>query len=321
MNINTSHQDNDSEVVFLDISQIRLDGGTQPRSAIHSPTLRKYALQMKAGAKFPPVIVFYDGIDYWLADGFHRVEAASSIGLKDITTLIKQGSRREAILYSVGANTTHGLRRSNTDKRRAVLKLLEDPEWSQWSNREIARRVAVNEKTVRNMRQAICGKSADTKLNNEKNSARKVKRDGKVYSMDITNIGKQDTSVDSNESKLMKPKSPPAIDQRVTVIGNHLLSGLKGRVTALPNRNSAIVEFENGQKELMQLHDLDWWAPSATQNQTVQEGINYRPGLGCEWYVKVKQSTWERLIEYQKSVGCLTPDAVINRLLDEFETL
>jgi hypothetical protein len=87
----------------------------------------------------------------------------------------------------------------------------------------------------------------------------------------------------------------------------------------LPNRNSAIVEFENGQKELMQLQDLDWWAPSGTQNKTIQEGINYRPGLGCEWYVKVEQSTWERLREYQKSVGCLTPDAVINRLLDEVE--
>ena len=39
MNINTSHQNSDSEVVFLDIFQIRRDGGTQPRTAIHSPTM------------------------------------------------------------------------------------------------------------------------------------------------------------------------------------------------------------------------------------------------------------------------------------------
>ena len=134
MNINTSHQNSDSEVVFLDIFQIRRDGGTQPRTAIHSPTMEEYAEQMKAGIEFPPVIVFYDGTDYWLADGFHRVEAACSIGLKKIAARIKQGSRRDAILYSVGANATHGLRRSNTDKRRAVLRLLEDEQWSQWSN-------------------------------------------------------------------------------------------------------------------------------------------------------------------------------------------
>jgi len=321
MNINTSHQNSDSEVVFLNISQIRRDGGTQPRTAIHSPTMGEYAAQMKAGAEFPPVVVFYDGTDYWLADGFHRVEAASSIGLKKITARIKQGSRRDAILYSIGANATHGLRRSNADKRRAVLRLLEDEQWSQWSNRKIARIVAVDEKMVRKLRQAICGKTADTKLNNQTSSARKVQRGENIYSMNTANIGEKVTRspfIDSDESEVFEPKSAPSIGQKVTVIGNHLiLSGQKGRVTALPNRNSAIVEFENGQRELMQLQDLDWWASSATQNKTVIEGINYRPGLGCEWYVKVEQSTWERLIEYQKSVGCLTPEAVIKKLLDE----
>jgi hypothetical protein len=42
------------------------------------------------------------------------------------------------VLYTVGANATHGLRRSNADKRRAVSMLLDDPEWAQWSNLAIA---------------------------------------------------------------------------------------------------------------------------------------------------------------------------------------
>jgi hypothetical protein len=39
---------------------------------------------------------------------------------------------------SVSANAPHGLRRTNADKRRAVVRLLEDTEWSQWADREIA---------------------------------------------------------------------------------------------------------------------------------------------------------------------------------------
>ena len=33
----------------------------------------------------------------------------------------------------------HGLRRSNADKRRAVLTLLNNEEWAKWSAREIAK--------------------------------------------------------------------------------------------------------------------------------------------------------------------------------------
>lgn len=49
---------------------------------------------------------------------------------------------RDAILYSCGANDRHGLRRTNEDKRRAVKKSLEDPEWSGWSSNKIAERFA-----------------------------------------------------------------------------------------------------------------------------------------------------------------------------------
>jgi hypothetical protein len=61
---------------------------------------------------------------------------------------IRQGSLRDAILFACGANAVHGLRRTNKDKRRAVRTLLKDPEWSQWTDVEIARRCAVDPKTV-----------------------------------------------------------------------------------------------------------------------------------------------------------------------------
>ncbi|MCJ2074248.1 hypothetical protein MKK68_01040, partial [Methylobacterium sp. E-016] len=44
---------------------------------------------------------------------------------------------------------------SNADKRRAVLILLEDDEWSTWADREIARRCAVDNKTVARLREEL----------------------------------------------------------------------------------------------------------------------------------------------------------------------
>ena len=70
------------------ISQIRRDGGTQPRAAINQDTVNEYREDMKNGDKFPPVIVFYDGEIYWLADGFHRIEAALGTRMKKIAVTV-----------------------------------------------------------------------------------------------------------------------------------------------------------------------------------------------------------------------------------------
>lgn len=164
----------------LKLDSIRLNAGTQPRAKIDEQTVADYAEAMGSGATFPPVVVFYDGESYYLADGFHRVDAAYKCGLDEIEAEVKQGSHRDAILYSVGANSAHGLRRTNDDKRRAVARLLEDEEWSAWSDSEIARRCAVDHKTVATLR-ADLGISQD---------ARKVERNGKTYTQDTSNIGK-----------------------------------------------------------------------------------------------------------------------------------
>jgi hypothetical protein len=137
---------------MLPIAQIRRDGGTQPRSRLNEEVVAEYAEDMQNGRIFPPVVVYYDGQDYWLADGFHRVKAAEQAGLESIAVDLRHGTRRDAVLFSVGANAAHGLRRTNADKRRAVIRLLSDPEWSKWSNREIARHCAVTEGFVRRIK-------------------------------------------------------------------------------------------------------------------------------------------------------------------------
>lgn len=116
------------------IASLRLDGGTQPRSELNQDTVSDYAEAMKAKRAFPPVTVYHDGSAFWLADGFHRVAAAQRAGLAKLAADVREGSRRDAVLFSVGANAAHGLRRTNADKRRAVETLLRDAEWARWSN-------------------------------------------------------------------------------------------------------------------------------------------------------------------------------------------
>ena len=136
----------------LPLDAIRRDGGTQPRDHVSIEVAREYAEAMADGATFPPVTVFYDGTEYWLADGFHRAEACGLLDVTEIDADVRQGTRRDAILFSVGANAAHGYRRSNMDKRRAVVTLLNDPEWAQWSDREIARRCYVGPSLVNTLR-------------------------------------------------------------------------------------------------------------------------------------------------------------------------
>lgn len=141
--------------VSIDLKKIRTDGGTQPRIALYEDTVKEYRDALSAGAKFPAVVVFHDGSDYWLADGFHRFHAHRLAGLDSISSDVHQGTRREAILYSVGANSAHGIRRTNADKRQAVETLLDDDEWSRWSDREIARQCGVHKNTVNRIRDEL----------------------------------------------------------------------------------------------------------------------------------------------------------------------
>lgn len=143
------------------IAEIRRDGGTQPRARKNEETVAEYVEALGDGAEFPPVTVFYDGRVYWLADGFHRVEAHERAGSDEIRADVRQGERRDAVLHSVGANADHGLRRTNDDKRRAVDVLLRDPLWSRWSNREIARRARVTHTFVSEMRRSLEAASSE----------------------------------------------------------------------------------------------------------------------------------------------------------------
>ena len=92
----------------------------QTRAALNEDTVSDYAEAMERGDKFPAVTVFTDGAEYYLADGFHRVEALRRIGKKSVMAELQDGDYKAALLYALKANSTHGLRRTNADKRHAL---------------------------------------------------------------------------------------------------------------------------------------------------------------------------------------------------------
>lgn len=142
------------------LSKLRIDGGTQMRAALDDNTVFDYVQAMIAyggWGTFPPIVVFHDGKEYWLGDGFHRAAAFRESFPDEIAIPadIRPGTRRDAILYAAQANASHGLRRSQADKRRSVETLLRDEEWRQWSDREIARRCNVSADLVGAVRREL----------------------------------------------------------------------------------------------------------------------------------------------------------------------
>ena len=185
---------------MLELDQIRTNGGTQSRVELNQETVAEYAQAFTAGASFPPVVVFFDGANYWLADGFHRYFGARDAGESAIDAEIITGTQRDAVLYSLKANATHGLRRTNADKRKAVETLLKDAEWATWSDRKIAEVCGVSHELARQVRGAICHPLTDSPI-------RTVERNGKTYEQNTANIGKKPVA--------MPPAAAPATDQDV----------------------------------------------------------------------------------------------------------
>ena len=63
---------------------LRRDGGTQVRAEMKARDRRSLRRGAGRGRQPSPVVVFFDGKDHWLADGFHRVLAHEKAGLVDI---------------------------------------------------------------------------------------------------------------------------------------------------------------------------------------------------------------------------------------------
>ena len=148
---------------LVELDALTLDGGTQPREAMDSAIIQEYAERMlqddrglivdPEGTDWQKLVVFEDDTQtLWLADGFHRTFAARKAGLERFQADFREGTKREAIAYSLGVNANHGKRRTNADKRRTVARALADEEWSCWTDSRLARMCKVSRPFVSSVR-------------------------------------------------------------------------------------------------------------------------------------------------------------------------
>lgn len=162
----------------LSVDLLRIDGGTQLRAKIDQATVDDYRECWVNEVKFPPIVVFYDGTDYWLAGGFHRWHGANAACVPTVPCDVRNGTQRDAILFAAGDNQTNGLRRSPEDKRKAVTTLLTDREWGGRSDRWVAEQCGVGDKLVGEVRNQL--RETAVESNVSETPQKRVGRDGKA---------------------------------------------------------------------------------------------------------------------------------------------
>ena len=140
---------------------------------------------MENGTRFPPIIVFFDIENeiYILGDGFHRLFAHLRAKPND-PIIVEQylGNVQDAQWYSIGANKSHGLKRSNEDKRNAVELAFLHPKSATMSDRQVADHVGVSYELVSTTRKRLVHEGRLSE------SDSRVGKDGRTYK--ITNIGR-----------------------------------------------------------------------------------------------------------------------------------
>lgn len=139
----------------LRLDQITIDAGTQARIRTKEEVVSEYTELLMQDTVFPPVDVFFDGVNYYLADGFHRYFAHKRCVKAKIAINLHNGTDRDARLFAAIANRDHGLRMTKEDKHNAVLIYLNDYEKSMLSDREIAKEIGVSHPFVSRLRKEL----------------------------------------------------------------------------------------------------------------------------------------------------------------------
>lgn len=129
---------------------IEATAATQVRIRLDRAIIDEYTEAFQNGADMPPIDVFREPNSerVILADGFHRHRAAINAGREDIGCNVHEGGMHDALMYALGANAEHGMRRTQADRRHAVEMALKDPELSKQSSRFIADVCRVGKSTV-----------------------------------------------------------------------------------------------------------------------------------------------------------------------------
>ena len=165
---------------------------------------------------------------------------------------MRQGTRRDAILFSVGANASHGLRRTNQDKRRAVETLLRDEEWGAWSNSEIARRCGVHHSTVADLRPSLSVSASEPRTYTTKH--------GTIATMNTAAIGKRPAAPDHDPLAGFNDAGEPIVRRDVLV--SLLAAPLSHRLPRQKKREGGHYRIMPKRPVIQSLVNSVFWRPS-----------------------------------------------------------
>jgi ParB-like chromosome segregation protein Spo0J len=193
----------------MKLTEITVDSSLQGRCKLNQEVVDEYSEVLREGGKLPAIKVYRVGSRHYLVDGWHRYFAHKKAGLADIPVEIIDGTIRDATLYAAGANDDHGLRRTNDDKRKSVMMLLDDLEWAEWSDREIAKTAKVSSMFVGKVRKAlglqpesvkamVNGKETKVKVERNNDAEQYAKIEQEAFENEIT--AEMEAIVEENES-------------------------------------------------------------------------------------------------------------------------
>jgi hypothetical protein len=145
----------DPKIKQLALKNITADPSLQMRAkGLDEKLVGEYAEAMENGAEFPPAVVYHDNTGTnWLSQGFHRHAAALKAKQTTITVEMRSGNRNDAILDAASGNATHGLRRTNADKRRSASQVL--TAFPDMPNSQIADIVGVSDTFVGDVKKTL----------------------------------------------------------------------------------------------------------------------------------------------------------------------
>lgn len=135
----------DEIVALPEYQQVRVDH-------LRHATVEQYREVLQSGGELPPIKLIWDGQRYYLADGFHTLEAHKLEGYHTIAAHVYEGNKRDVPVLGAWGNRSHGLAMSAPDRKRAIEMILNEPDHRAWSDRKVARIVGCHPRTVSRVR-------------------------------------------------------------------------------------------------------------------------------------------------------------------------
>jgi len=146
--------------IFIKLDEVK-GSDLQTRVALDEETLQEYAeIYREDEFKMPPVEAMMTDLSdrLLLTDGYHRVEAARRAGRTRIRCLLSKGTPTDALKAALKANSAHGLRRTNADKRKALALAWERREelfGGEPSHEALAEACGVSKRTAQRFREGL----------------------------------------------------------------------------------------------------------------------------------------------------------------------